>query len=140
MSQAARVKRWQRVLDCIEGSIIAGLGVVMFYSFLVHPRHHVVPTLTWSVLLGLSGAAIVVGAVLRTVEPGHRQSVGFQFELCGWGGAASLILWYALIHFSHHGGLALLLALLLSVTMLMGAEFRLVAAMREGHRRVRGFR
>lgn len=140
MTQAARVKRWQRFLDCIEGGIIAGLGVVMFDSFATNLRHHVVLTLAWSTLLGLSGLVIIVGAVLRTAKPGHRQSVGFQFELVGWGAAASLILWYALIHFSHHGGIALLLALLLSVTMLAGAEFRLVAAMREGHRRIQGQR
>lgn len=131
MTQPARTKTWQRVLDCIIGLIIVLIGVGEFARFVHHPLHHPIHGFVWAVLLVGSGAAVVAGAVMRTVRPGRKQSVGFQFELGGWGGSAFLIFVYAVIDFSHHQDLSLLEALILIVVMLLGSWLRLVAAMRD---------
>lgn len=137
MPQSARTKTWQRTIDSIAGVIITTLGVYMASEFLTHPRHHQILTVAWAALLAGTGVAVVVGAILRTITPGRRQSVGFQFELGGWGGSACLIFWYSVIHYWHGRDLALFGALLLIVVMLAGTFLRLVAAMREGRRTIR---
>lgn len=137
MTQPARTKTWQRVIDCTIGAIIVLIGSEEFTRFLHHPIHHQVRGMTWSILLTASGVAIIAGAVLRTVRPGQKQSIGFQFELAGWGAAAFLIFFYAVVDYTINQDLALLEALLLIVTMLLSAWLRLIAAMRDVIKRSR---
>lgn len=137
MSQSARTKRWQRILDSLVGAVIVYLGINRFGYFTHHP-HWPAYGYVWSVLLIGTGIAVIVGAALRTIRPGHRQSTGFQFELGGWGGSACLLFWYGVVSFSHNRDAALLGLFTLAVLMLAGAFFRLVGAMREGIRHVKG--
>lgn len=131
MTQPARTKTWQRVIDCIIGMIIVLIGVGSFARFLQHPIQHETYGLVWAVLLACSGAAIIVGAMMRTVQPGRKQSVGFQFELGGWGASAFLIFAYAAVNYTKDHDMILLLALVLIVVTLFGSWLRLVAAMRD---------
>lgn len=134
MSQPARARIWQRIIDCIIGVIIGIIGVGEAVEFTAHPLHHEIAGLIWAVLLTVAGALTAAGAIMRTVQPGRKQDAGFGCELCGWGGSAFLVLFYAVIGFSHDHNLILLLLLLAFSTTLLGSWIRLLAAMRDVHK------